>query len=127
MRKTFWNLISCLKNGSNVKRKKITHLNTKSNLVLLNFLWDHGFITGYKIRNSQQVEVFLKYSQNADSSLNSIQLISKPSKRIYMSVKQLWKLNSTNSFVIVSTSKGLKSLEDCKKKRLGGEVLAIIK
>ena len=127
MKRSFWNLISCLKNGSTAKRVKISNLNTKTNLSLLNFLWNHGYITGYRIKNSRHVEILLKYSRDGNPSLNNVQSISKPSKRIYMSANQFWKLNVTNTFLIVSTNQGLKSLEDCKKQKLGGEILAVIK
>lgn len=94
----------------------------------LKILWNEGFISGYKIssENNQTFEVFLKYTRSGKPVINSIKFLSKPSQRIYYSAKQIWKLDSSKTFVIFSTNLGLKSITECKKSKLGGEPLVII-
>jgi len=53
--------------------------------------------------------------------------LSKPSLRVYYSVKQLWKLDSSKGIVILSTNKGFMSNNDCKNFFLGGEPVILIK
>ena len=60
--------------------------------MLLNVLWSEGFILGYTKIDSKHLKIFLKYKKGKPA-INSIKLISKPSTRIYYSVKQLWKFN----------------------------------
>jgi len=64
----------------------------------------------------------------ASINLNAqtIKSISKPGSRIYYSLKQLWKMDSSKTFIIVSTNQGVKTLVDCKKLRIGGEPFFII-
>ena len=76
-------------------------------------------------RKTTQIEVFLKYKNN-QYIINSLKLISKPGKNIYLSFNQICKINSSKSFIIFSTNKGLKSLTDCKKLKIGGKPLIII-
>lgn len=104
------------------KRKKICE-------AMLKVLWDEGFISCYKIcgKDSTNLEIFLKYSKTGEPNIKYLRFISKPSKRIYFSLKQIWKLDSSKAFVIFSTSKGLKSIKQCKKDAIGGEALLIIK
>ena len=94
----------------------------------LKLMWDEGFINGYRIskENTNNLEIFLKYDNVGKPAINSLKFISKPSQRIYYSNKQIWKLDSYKTFIIFSTNKGLKSINQCKKQRIGGEALILI-
>nr|QDA21753.1 ribosomal protein S8 [Proschkinia sp. SZCZR1824] len=89
-------------------------------------LWDEGFILGYSIISKNNLKVFLKY-KSGKPLINSIKTISKPSRRIYYSIKQIWKINSSKSFLIFSTNKGLQSINSCKRLKLGGEPYIIVR
>lgn len=94
----------------------------------LKVLWDEGFISGYRVlsKNDNKLEIFLKYTKNGTPTINSLKFLSKPGQRIYYSAKQIWKLDSSKTFIIFSTSNGLKSINECKKNKIGGEPLVII-
>lgn len=127
MAHNFCNLISCLKNGSLAKKPKIEHNNTVFNIEVLDLLWDEGLISGYKKNsaNSRKVAVFLKYDDKNRPVLSKIHVISKPGNRIHITIKNIWKIRSTNTLIIVSTSKGIKTLTQCKIDCVGGELLAV--
>lgn len=111
-----------IKNGQLTRRSFIFQTRKKICESFLKILWQEGFILGYKIDkdNNNQIKIFLKY-KNGQPAINSIKLISKPGRRAYYSVKQIWKIDSSKSFIIFSTNKGLKSIVDCKKLKIGGE------
>ena len=123
-------MISTLKNGILIKTAFIYQKNKKNNKELLNILWNEGFILGYKIYKEKNelytFKIFLKYTRSK-SIINSIKFISKPGLKIYCSLKQLWKLNLIKGLLIISTSKGLKTITECKKLKLGGELLFLFK
>ena len=123
-------MFASIKNGQISKKSYVIHPYKKSCEGFLNVLWDEGFILGYKIldsdKNFSKLKIFLKY-QNNSPVINSIAALSKPSLKIYYSVKQLWKIDSSKSTIILSTSKGFKSLNECKKLNIGGEPVAVIK
>jgi small subunit ribosomal protein S8 len=117
-------MFTTIQNGQIVKKSFVIQKKTKISEVFLNILWDEGYILGYK--NSQnRLKIFLKYV-NGIPAIRSFNIISKPSKKVYYSTKQIWKIQSNQNLLIVSTSKGLKSLLNCKKANLGGESLVII-
>ena len=128
MKNYLWNLFASLKNGQIAKKSVIT--SPKKNICesFLKILWDEGFISGYRVSsvNDNQLEIFLKYTKNGIPAINSMKFLSKPGQRLYYSSKQIWKLDSSKTFIIFSTSHGLKSINECKKNRLGGEPLVII-
>lgn len=116
-----------IKKGQLAKRSFIFTKQKKICKSFLHILWDEGFILGYKIdpNNQKKLKIFLKY-KNEKPVINSIKYISKPSLKMYYSIKQIWKINSNKSFIIFSTNKGLKSIIECKKLRLGGKPYIII-
>lgn len=110
--------------------KKSVIVGPKKNVCesFLKILWNEGFISGYRVspENSNRLEIFLKYTKNGKPIINSLKCLSKPGKRVYYSTKQIWKIDSCQTFIIFSTNKGLKSISECKKHRIGGEPLIMI-
>ena len=127
MKNYLWNMFANIKNGQLAKRNFIFQPRKKICESFLQILWNEGFILGYKIddKNSNKLKIFLKY-KNGKPVINSIKLVSKPSRQIYYSISQIWKIDSSKSFIILSTNKGLKSIIDCKKLKIGGEPYIII-
>lgn len=112
-----------IKNGQMANRSFIYQKKKKFCESFLKILWDEGFIIGYKTSKSDKntLKIFLKYFDEGKPSINNIKLISKPSRRVFYSLKQIWKIDSTKTFIIFSTNKGLKTVSECKKLKLGGE------
>jgi len=128
MKNTFKNVVVNLKNSQISKRNFIFQPKTKLNIAILNILWNEGFILGYRIYhlNFKFLKVFLKYRKNKPA-INSIKLVSKPGRRTYYKVCQLWKLDSKKILLVLSTSQGLMTAHECKKSRIGGQPLFMIK
>ena len=123
MKGHFYNLISNLKNGQLVKKAFVINENSTICRKLLDILWDEGFISGYKILPVNKLKIYLKY-RNGNSIISSIKVVSKPSLRVYYSVRELQRLKS---FLILTTHKGIKTISNCKRLNLGGEPLVMIK
>jgi small subunit ribosomal protein S8 len=121
-------MVTNIKNGQLAKRGCVYQTKKKLCESLLQTLWDEGFILGYKTsrKNQNNFKIFLKYYENQKPVITNIKFISTPGRRIYYSVKQIWKIDSSKVFIIFSTSKGIKTLTDCKKYKLGGEPIVII-
>lgn len=117
-----------IKNGQLARREFIYQKKKVICEAFLHILWNEGFILGYKTdaQNPDLIKIALKYQNNLPA-ISNIQVLSKPGNRIYLSVKQLWKIDSSKIFIIVSTTKGLKTLLECKKYKLGGEPILIVK
>ncbi len=128
MKNILYNLFVNIKNGQIAKRSFVFQPKTKTCIAFLDILWDEGFILGYKFSkpNPNMLKIFLKY-RNKTPVINSLRLLSKPTDRVYYSVSQLWKLDFRKGVVIVSTEKGLMTISECKKLKIGGEPLLMIK
>lgn len=126
------NMLNNIKNGQKSKKAFILQKKTSSQILMLNELWKEGFILGYKIINLkkklQYLKIFLKYYSSKNLPvINSIITFTKPGKKAYCSVKNLWKLNSHIGVIFVSTNKGILKSNECKRLGVGGELLCLIK
>jgi small subunit ribosomal protein S8 len=128
MKNHFANMIAIIKNGQLSKKAYVNQTRKKLCEFVLNILWDEGFISGYNVSNtnSNQLRIFLKYS-NGKPAITSIKLLTKPSLKLNYSLKQLWKINSSEGLLIISTDKGFMSINDCKKYKVGGVPFLIVK
>ncbi len=128
MNHLLWDMFTRLRNGQKAKKFSILTPQSKLCSQLLDIFYKEGFISGYKtsFENPKMFEIVLKYYKGKPV-INKIIAISKPSKRIYMSLKELWKLNTGLNLVILSTSKGVISDKVCRQLNVGGEVFCIIR
>jgi len=113
-----------IKNGQLTKRSFIFQNRKKICESFLKIFTEEGFILGYSIE-SKKIKIFLKYKNNKPV-INTIKLVTKPGRRVHCSVKQIWKIDSNKCFIIFSTNKGLKTILECKKLKIGGEPYVII-
>lgn len=68
-------------------------------------------------------EIYLKYSADKSPVISGLKRISKPSQRIYKKSKEIRKIRSGYGIAIVSTSQGLMTDKEARKKKVGGEIL----
>ncbi len=98
--------------------------NTK--LGIAKVLKKEGYISDYgKSADSKQgvLRVYLKYGPDGERMFNRIKRVSKPGRRIYKKFVNLVPVVNGMGIVVVSTSRGILSDRDCRKLKLGGEVL----
>ena len=128
MKNHFWNMFTNIRNGQLAKRSFIYQRKKKLCEAFLQILWAEGFILKYRTskKNDKYFKIFLKYSNSNKPAINNIKLITKPGRRVFYSLKQIWKIDSNNSFIIFSTNKGLQTINSCKKLKIGGEPFIII-
>ena len=80
-------------------------------------------VQGRKI--NKIIEIKLSY-KDGEPAINSIKRISKQGQRIYIKKDEIKPIRQGYGLSIISTSKGLMTNIEAKKKRLGGEVICEI-
>lgn len=73
-----------------------------------------------------ELKILLKYKKSGKSVVGSIQRISKPGRRVYVGKNELPKVLNNLGIAIISTSQGLMTNKEARKKGLGGEVICEI-
>jgi small subunit ribosomal protein S8 len=121
-------MLTRIRNGQRARRLSILQPKFKICVTLLNILEEEGYILGYKTSkvDLRMFEIFLKY-KSEKPVINKIIIISKPSKRIYISIKELWKLSTGFGLVILFTPRGILQGRKACKFNVGGEIFCILK
>ena len=128
---TIANLLSSIKNASMVRKESIELPFSKLNEGILNILKEKGFVENVKVFKHKDsvikgLHVDLKYNENNKPLISEAKRVSKPGRRIYMGSKGLEIVRNGFGIGIVSTSRGLMTTDEAKKKKLGGEVICEI-
>lgn len=118
-------LLSRLSNSQKAYQKSFTFPNVGFCINILDILWDQGIIKGYSKLNNKTLLIYLLYSEGFPL-VKYICVLSKPTRRIYVSRLDLIRLSGFTGVTIVSTTCGILTLETALKLGLGGEVLAYI-
>ncbi len=95
---------------------------------LASILEREGFISGYRVEPNQHkpgtvLEITLKYSRDRTRTIAGIKRVSKPGLRIYAQADGMPRVLGGMGVAVVSTSQGLLTDAEARRRRLGGEVL----
>lgn len=112
-----------LKNTALAGRKSFEISNTKLVASVAKSLKDLGYISEIT-KDGQVLKLSLVYKSKMPM-LSDIILVSKPSKRVYMSHEEIQAVKSPYQMILTTTG-GIMSSGEAVKKKLGGEVLAKI-
>jgi len=114
-----------IKNASLARRKEISVSYSKLNKSVLQILEKEGYLKNVKESGKIQKNITaeLRY-ENRIPVVTDAQIISKPSLRVYYSAKEIKNLRGNRLGVaVLSTSVGILTDKEAKKKGVGGELL----
>lgn len=129
-------MLTRIRNASMVKKTDVVLPMSKIKFAIANILKEEGWIKdaqilkteGKKNRTSafDELKLVLKYDENGNPEISSIRRISKPGLRIYSTKDALPKVLNNLGVAIISTSEGVMTNKEARKKGLGGEVICEI-
>ncbi len=94
-------------------------------------LSSEGYIEGFNVvddskRPGRTLQIQLKYSPERRRTISGIRRISKPGLRVYTGSDRIPRVLGGLGIAILSTSQGLLTDTQCKKRGVGGEVLCYV-
>ena len=123
------NLLSKLKNASFSKKEQISVVYNSLCLDVVRLLYKEGFIQSFFVKQTQfssgkklKIFITLRYFNNK-SVFKNLKIFSKPSKINFLNTKDLAKVTNKKFILFLSTSQGLLTNTECKKKNIGGKLL----
>ncbi len=121
-------ILTCIRNALAVGHPTVDIPFSKIKFSLAEILAKQGFIKnvtkkGRGIKRKIEIELKYKGEKNTVPQISQLKRISKPGKREYARAKDIRPVLGGRGASIVSTSQGLMTGKEAKKKGLGGEVL----
>ena len=89
-------------------------------------LKDHDYIRAFHVVDDGKqgmMRLYLKYNHEGSHAIEKLQRVSRPSRRYYVSSKDIPKVRNGYGISIFSTSRGVMSGDEAKKNNVGGEYL----
>jgi small subunit ribosomal protein S8 len=122
-------LASRIRNAGMRKKSKLSSPNSRLRASVLEVLKSEGYIRDYATVEHKdgrnEVEIELKYFEG-EPAIREIERVSKPGRRVYVSVKGLPRVNNGLGIAIVSTPKGVMADHAARDANVGGEILLTV-
>ncbi|WP_185861075.1 30S ribosomal protein S8 [Blattabacterium cuenoti] len=116
-----------IRNASLAKHKLLKVPSSKMKKEILRVLLENGYILGYKFEYDRKIiKIALKYYKEKTSVIQKIIRISKPGLRKYCKYKNIPRVLNGLGIAIISTSSGVITDKQARKKKIGGEILCFI-
>jgi small subunit ribosomal protein S8 len=89
-------------------------------------LSEEGFIDSFAVadaRVGKELTVRLRYGEDRNRVLHSIDRVSKPGRRVYKGATDIARVRGGIGVAIVSTSNGVMTDREARRRKVGGEIL----
>ena len=122
-------MLTRIRNAIMRKKGKVSTPASKLRARVLDVLQSEGYIRGYSQvdfeNGKSEIEIELKYIVNVPV-IREITRISKPGRRVYVSVKSIPQVANGLGISILSTPKGVMADHEAREQNVGGELLCRI-
>jgi small subunit ribosomal protein S8 len=115
-----------LKNAATAGHASVSVPYSKMKMAVAEALRDAGFVKavekrGKKVRKT--IHVDLLYTKDGKPRVTSVKRLSKPGRRIYRSVREIFPVRYGKGLLVLSTPNGILTDKEARKERVGGEAL----
>ncbi|MFN4131764.1 MAG: 30S ribosomal protein S8 [Caldimicrobium sp.] len=122
-------MLTRINNALRSKKKTVIVPASKIKLEIVRILKEEGFIEDFKYIDEKpqpKIEIFLKYDEQKRGVISGLRRVSKPGRRVYLGYKAIPKVLDGLGIAIVSTSQGIMTDHEARKRKIGGEVICEI-
>ncbi len=118
-----------IRNAQAVKKEMVLIPYSKLKAEIAKLLLKHGYIKEISRRgkkSKKNLELLLKYDEKGKPAITHLVRISKPSRRVYLPLKEIKPVRGGYGAMIFSTPKGLLTNKEARQEKVGGEAIGEI-
>ena len=115
-----------IRNASNAKHDYVDIPTSRLKKEITKILLERKYIKNYMlIKDSKQglIRIYIQYDKYGESVINGTRRMSKPGLRRYLASDALPRVRNNLGIAVVSTSQGVMTNLEAKRKGVGGEIL----
>lgn len=119
-------MLTRIRNANQALHPETSMPSSKVKVEVAKILAAEGFVDGYKeedARVGKTLTVRLRYGSDRSRVLKGIRRVSKPGHRVYKGATDLPRVQGGIGVAIVSTSSGLLTDREARRREIGGEIL----
>jgi len=122
-------LLTRIRNAIRAKQETVEIPSSNVKLRIAKILFDEGFVSRCEelTRGSKKViKITLKYRENKKNIISNIERVSTPGRHMYVTKNRVPMVLRGFGIAIVSNSSGIMTDNECRKLKIGGEILCKI-
>lgn len=122
-------MLTRVRNANEAYKEVVNIPASKLKKGIADILDDEGFVDDVKMieRHPQNdIRLYLKYGKNDEKVITGLKRISKPGLRVYVNKDEIPEVLGGLGIAVLSTSQGVMSDKEARRKGIGGEVLCYV-
>ncbi len=123
-------MLTRIRNANMAGHERVEIPASKIKMEIARILAEEGFVRNYRLLEEGKqgiLRIYLKYGNTKkEKVITNLKRISKPGRRVYVKVDDLPRVYGDLGTAILSTSQGLKTTSQCRRAKVGGEVLCYV-
>lgn len=119
-------MLTRIRNANTALHPETSMPSSKLKEEIARILSEEGFIDGWKTEDKpvgSELTVTLRYDNDRKRVLQGIQRVSKPGHRVYKGAKAVDRVRGGIGVTILSTSTGVMTDREARRRNVGGEIL----
>lgn len=120
-------LLTRVRNAQSAKHVDVSMPHSSLKATICKVLEQEGYIDGYGVSGDgkRELTVQLRYHEGTPV-IEEIRRVSRPGLRVYKGASELPKVRGGLGVAIISTSSGVMTDREARRRRIGGEVLCTV-
>jgi len=124
-------MLTRIRNANTAMHDEVRMPSSMVKEALAQLLVKEGFIEGFSIddeptRPGRTLVVTMKYSPERKRVISGVKRVSKPGLRVYTKADKIPRVLGGLCVAVLSTSQGLMTDREARKRRMGGEILCFV-
>jgi small subunit ribosomal protein S8 len=124
-------MLTRLRNANTAMHDEVAMPSSKLKEALADVLKSEGYIDGFAVadavgRPGRTLTIEMKYSPERKRVISGLKRISTPGLRVYRGADEVPRVLGGLGVAVLSTSQGLLTDREARKRRVGGEVLCYV-
>ncbi|MDA3041892.1 MAG: 30S ribosomal protein S8 [Ilumatobacteraceae bacterium] len=124
-------MLTRIRNGNVAMRSEVSMPASKQKSALAEVLKREGFIADYAVvqdpnGSGKALKITMKYGTDRQRTISGIKRISTPGLRVYRAATEVPRVLGGLGVAVLSTSHGLMTDREARKRNVGGEVMCFV-
>ena len=124
-------MLTRIRNGNVAMRSEVSMPASKQKSALAEVLEREGFIADYAVvqdpnGSGKALKITMKYGTDRQRTISGIKRISTPGLRVYRAATEVPRVLGGLGVAVLSTSHGLMTDREARKRNVGGEVMCFV-
>ncbi|MCL4170431.1 UNVERIFIED_CONTAM: hypothetical protein GTU68_041158 [Idotea baltica] len=119
-------VLTRIRNAQRAKHASVRLSKSKVSKMILDLLLSEGFISYLDTKKAETKKSMKFETEEYEVGLKYFSNVSKPGKRVYSKLADIPLVNRGLGLCVLSTSQGIISDREARKRKIGGELMAVI-